>query len=367
MNFSETLILFFSFQAALLALLFSLKKERKTANRLFAIFLLVFSYNLFYNVLYWSQFDEFLLVVLSRTYYIPLSLYGALFFLYIRTIASSKKMSWKDSLHGIPFLLALAQFSPYFFLSFDTKMTLLQSPEQYQATTLGIPFFYPLLILTMAGYGIYTYIRFVRDYKNDPELSIWLRTISFSFILFTLSHIVYCSMVLLSLVALSFDYFITFFMILFIGLVCYFAFMHASIFNGNKAIENVIPFVKYKRTGLSKAFSLELKQKLLEIMENEKPYRNPEIRLDTLAEMLDISRHHTSQIINEHFSVNFFDFINTYRIREAERLLLSKKSSLSITDIAYKSGFNNRVSFYKAFRKIEGTTPSKYREHNTAS
>ena len=118
---------------------------------------------------------------------------------------------------------------------------------------------------------------------------------------------------------------------------------------------------------MSKAFSLELKAQLLILMDKEKPYRDPEIRLDGLAKMLDISRHHTSQIINEHFSMSFFDFINSYRIREAEQLLISEKSSLSITDIAYKSGFNNRVSFYKAFKKIEGTTPSKYREQYTTS
>lgn len=368
MNFSETVILFFSFQALLLALLFLLKKEGKAANRLFAAFLFLFSFNLFYNVLFWSQFDTSLLISLLGTYYIPLSLYGALFFFYIRKIITLRKASWKDGLHFIPFLLVVLQYSPYFFLSLDAKTAVVTSEiGQYQSMTLGIPYLYPFLILTMASYGLYTYFTFVRYYKDDPELSLWLKTINLTFILFTLSHVVYCTLVLFSLVQLSYDYFITFFMILFIGLVCYFAFMHASIFNGATTMEKVIPFVKYKKTGLSKAFSLELKENLLELMDKEKPYCNPDIRLDTLANMLDVSRHHASQVINEHFSVSFFDFINEYRIREAERLLTSGKTSLSINDIAYQSGFNNRVSFYKAFKKIEGTTPSKYRDHYMAS
>jgi len=218
----------------------------------------------------------------------------------------------------------------------------------------------------MVGYGLYTYRKYIGHYKNDPELSLWVKSICVLFLLFTISHAVYCTLTELSLIAISFDYFITFFMILMISLVCYFAFMYSGIFNG-APIKKIVPFIKYRRTGLSREFSLELKERLLSIMDREKPYCNPDIRLDLLAEMLDVSRHHASQVINEHFSVSFFDFINEYRITEAERLLISTKENLSITDIVYKCGFNNRVSFYKAFKKIKGTTPVAYRDHYLAS
>ncbi len=365
MNFLETLILFFSFQAILLAFLFLFKKGNKTANKFFIFFLLLFAYNLFYNVLYWSHFSRDLLLGLLYTYHIPLSLYGATFYLYIRRITTRKPLAWKDLVHILPIGYVLFQTGAYIILPLTSKIEVYET-NAFSDYIVNLPYTYPILIAIMTFYGIYTYFKFVRFYKNDPELSIWLKTISYSFILFTLSHVIYCSLTMLSLIAIEFDYFITFFMILFIGLVCYFAFIYSSIFNGT-AVEKVIPFVKYKRTGLSKEFSMELREKLLVIMDKEKPYCNPDIRLDTLAARLDISRHHASQVINEHFSVNFFDFINEYRIREAERLLTSTKTQLSITDIAFQSGFNNRVSFYKAFKKIEGTTPSAYRDHYVAS
>ncbi|MEX0289064.1 MAG: helix-turn-helix domain-containing protein, partial [Flavobacteriaceae bacterium] len=192
------------------------------------------------------------------------------------------------------------------------------------------------------------------------------KVISAVFISFTVSHIVYRALVMSGLITFEFDYFITIFMVLLIASVCYFAFVHSSVFNGTP-IKRLIPFVKYEKTGLSPEFSLEMKERLLSVMDEERPFLNPDVRLDTIAKLLDVSRHHASQIINEHFSVNFFDFINKYRIKEAQRLLTASEPTLSITDIAFQSGFNNRISFYKAFKKILGTTPSDYREHTLAS
>ncbi|WP_421808716.1 helix-turn-helix domain-containing protein [Flagellimonas sp.] len=119
---------------------------------------------------------------------------------------------------------------------------------------------------------------------------------------------------------------------------------------------------KYEKTGLSEAFSQELKEKLEDLMDTQKLYLNHELRLDDIANMLNISRHHASQVINENFNMSFYDFINTYRIEEAKNKLCNnfKKSSESISDIAYQCGFNNRVSFYKAFKKRTKITPKEF-------
>ena len=94
----------------------------------------------------------------------------------------------------------------------------------------------------------------------------------------------------------------------------------------------------------------------------EKPFLNRELRLDDLAEALQIGRHHASQVINEHFDANFFDFINLYRVEEAIRLLQEKGNELNLAEIGFLSGFNNTVSFNKAFKKNTGVTPSKFRK-----
>ena len=93
----------------------------------------------------------------------------------------------------------------------------------------------------------------------------------------------------------------------------------------------------------------------------EKLYLEPDLRLSSLSVALETTRHSTSQVINEHFSKNFFDFINQYRIAEAERLL-REEPDLSVTDVAFQSGFNNRSSFYNCFRNQFGITPVSYRK-----
>ena len=88
---------------------------------------------------------------------------------------------------------------------------------------------------------------------------------------------------------------------------------------------------------------------------------NNELRLDDLSRLMNLSRNHTSQIINEHFNLSFFDFVNRYRIREAKNtLIMLDKNELTVTQIAYDVGFNNRASFYKAFKKFTSENPSDY-------
>lgn len=94
-------------------------------------------------------------------------------------------------------------------------------------------------------------------------------------------------------------------------------------------------------------------------MEEEKVYRVNTINLDSLAEKLDTTRHNTSQVINEHFGLNFFEFINKYRIEEASEILKNKED-MSIIEVAYEVGFNNKVTFNKSFKKIHAKTPSQF-------
>ncbi|MEO1012681.1 MAG: AraC family transcriptional regulator, partial [Bacteroidota bacterium] len=163
------------------------------------------------------------------------------------------------------------------------------------------------------------------------------------------------------------DYIISFFMVALIGVTSYFGFNYYEVFHG-KSLQKVFPLIKYQKSGLSKKVLEDLKRKLLDTMENKALHLDSELKLMDVANELKISRHHASQIINECFGMSFHEYINKYRIEEAEKLLMDKNASdLNITDIAYKSGFNNRMSFYNAFKKYIGITPSEYRNQNLAS
>lgn len=122
---------------------------------------------------------------------------------------------------------------------------------------------------------------------------------------------------------------------------------------------------KQKNQVLSKKISQEefnrLNQRLIDLMEKEKPYRDPGISLESLAGQLSISRHLLSQLLNENLDKNFYQYINSYRIQEA-CIMLRENKKFSIEAIGYEVGFNSRSSFFSSFKKLKGTTPSKYRE-----
>ena len=85
------------------------------------------------------------------------------------------------------------------------------------------------------------------------------------------------------------------------------------------------------------------------------------ISLDILSEKLGTTRHNISQVINEHFDLNFFNLINKYRIQEAQQIFKKDAhSNLHIIDVAYDVGFNNKVTFNKAFKEETNLTPTQY-------
>jgi AraC-like DNA-binding protein len=119
---------------------------------------------------------------------------------------------------------------------------------------------------------------------------------------------------------------------------------------------------KYEKTLLADAIKEDYKDKLIRYMESQKPYLNPSLSLDELADKVSIPPHHLSQILNTYLNNNFFDFVNSYRIKESERLLSEQDSyRKTILEILYETGFNSKSVFNTAFKKHTGMTPTQFR------
>ena len=120
---------------------------------------------------------------------------------------------------------------------------------------------------------------------------------------------------------------------------------------------------KYESSNLQDSQKEKYIEKLQTFMANDKPHLESELTLAQLSEKINIPTHYLSQVINERLKVNFLDFINGYRIKEAqERLLDPKLSHYTILSIAYDAGFNSKSTFYSAFKKGTGMTPSQFRK-----
>jgi len=98
-------------------------------------------------------------------------------------------------------------------------------------------------------------------------------------------------------------------------------------------------------------------------MRESKPYLKTSITFESLSELLDVPPRELSATLNRHFKVNFYEFINNYRIEDAKCLLKSEAyKGKTITEIFTEVGFNSKSVFNTFFRKAEGMTPSEYRK-----
>ncbi|MCK6606430.1 MAG: AraC family transcriptional regulator [Ignavibacteriaceae bacterium] len=93
----------------------------------------------------------------------------------------------------------------------------------------------------------------------------------------------------------------------------------------------------------------------------DKVYLDPNITLGELAERLSTNRNYLLRAIQKKFNVNFVEFMNDFRVKEAIKIMNSEKGQLlTIEGIAADSGFSNRVTFAKVFRDSTGVSPSYF-------
>lgn len=106
---------------------------------------------------------------------------------------------------------------------------------------------------------------------------------------------------------------------------------------------------------------LQQKEKIAAYLEKSRTYTNPNLALNELAAQLKMPPHVLSKIINDGFGVNFFDFINGYRIQEFKKLVLDPRfKNQTFLAIAFEVGFNSKTAFNRSFKKITNQTPRDY-------
>ncbi|WP_018343247.1 helix-turn-helix transcriptional regulator [Cytophaga aurantiaca] len=129
---------------------------------------------------------------------------------------------------------------------------------------------------------------------------------------------------------------------------------------------HIIVYQKQKRIQLtikySDDFEFETKKADLKsqihtyISEN---YSNSELKAIDLANHLNVPEYKIGEILKEQVGMSFKSFLNHTRI-EAAKLYL-KNSSYSISEIAYKTGFNSPSSFNRVFKELVNQAPGEFK------
>ncbi|NGX17145.1 helix-turn-helix domain-containing protein [Wenzhouxiangella sp. XN24] len=107
-------------------------------------------------------------------------------------------------------------------------------------------------------------------------------------------------------------------------------------------------------------------ERLHAFMDADEPYLDPGLTLASLSAQVAMTPRDLSELLNRSLGVHFFDFINGYRIEKAQHLLLAEPRQ-SVLQILYAVGFNSKSSFNTAFKKHSGVTPSAFRAQQPAA
>ena len=143
---------------------------------------------------------------------------------------------------------------------------------------------------------------------------------------------------------------------LFINIMIYFG------LNQSPVLVESINEIKDSKRSLSDDLLDKYAARLSSYMDLHKPYLEPDITLIQLSDMVRIPPRSLSEVLNKALGKNFYDFINSYRIKESKRLLAEHSAaSVTVLEILYRVGYNSKSSFNAAFKKHVGMTPSQYK------
>lgn len=122
---------------------------------------------------------------------------------------------------------------------------------------------------------------------------------------------------------------------------------------------------KYQQSKLSFKDMERLKLQLDKLMLEKKPYLNNKLLKTELAELLGVNSPELARLLNENVGMNFFEYVNYYRIKEFVNLAKTEKGKqLTFYGLAQEAGFNSKTTFNKSFKKLMGVSPSVYFNKN---
>ncbi|MDV3462942.1 MULTISPECIES: helix-turn-helix domain-containing protein [Weeksellaceae] len=359
------------FIAIFIALILVTKKNKSDADFILFLWLVVIAMHLlciyFFKTYRGEKYPSF--VSLSM----PLTLvHGPFLFLYTSKKTSGKRITFYDFLHFTPlFLWFVFTFD---FYSFNTKKQI--EVFTHQGKEFDTQNIIRVIITYLSGviYYILSLLVLIKYHKKIKEHFSDIEKINFNWLLyfiiwnFLIWIFILCNQETIAYGLISF----------FIFWIGFFGFRQTDVFFEKNNYLNHQMIVnaqevtienfgnetdledKHKNRLLSEEDSKIIEEKLLEYLTIHKPYLNPELTLQQLAENIDVHSNVLSYVINTTLGKNFYDLINEYRIEEFINLYQNSYDKYTILALALDSGFNSKSAFNRNFKKIKGITPSEF-------
>ncbi len=373
-SFPDLVSILVVFISLLLATFFiTTQSENKSSNKLMAGFLFFSTIDAAPAVLMDSMYlvapGWTLLLSTTVLFKIPL------IYLYVQSVIYSDfSLKRHDLIHLLPYILITLIFVPRFYLvEYEAKMQFL---TVWFRDYLELKISYAIIHLQIFIYLIFAFLS-VRRYRNillenysDQSKFNYTWLLQFLSLLVINALIASAKNVFLFLNIIDIHQYSTIAgQLLFLFFVCWIfwkALKYPQLFKGvrsdiklTKQLVNVPSRVEETPSTQQVGEIQELKS----YMNEKKPYLDPMLTVESLAQRLEIFPRELSVLINHHLHQHFFDFVNSYRIEKAMDLISnSVDEKLTFLEVLYQVGFNSKSSFNSAFKKHTGTTPTQYRK-----
>lgn len=120
---------------------------------------------------------------------------------------------------------------------------------------------------------------------------------------------------------------------------------------------------KYATSALSKESAEVIFEKIEALIEKEKLYLNPDLRVQDVAKELGVSNHNVSQSINVTAGISFYEYVNKFRLKYFQKQLADPhKKKYTILALGMESGFNSKATINRVFKRHMGETPREYQQ-----
>ena len=367
------LLLFGGLQGLLLSLFLIRKKLYNTAYIYLLLYLGVILLQLTLKVMSKIWLMENWPVLYSASHYLPL-LYGPLVYLFVKHLLQRHSFSLKESFHFIPAILLYAAILVDYIVSSNIHFVF--NPHIRFA----------LLIISVSVYHIWAYRLWqkyrsqMEEYFSDTSASQlnWLK--QFIIVALVMALVVTTALYLLYINYPHGHQYRYGFIVLSICVYwfSYTALTKPSVFSiyeyaENKSENNLLipqlkafkPAIKYSNSCLADEQVSQILIALKKQMHDKKLFLQTNLTISQLADEINCSRHHLSQVLNDQLQKSYYDYINCLRIEEAKNLLIEPQyQQYKIASIAYDAGFNSLSTFNDVFKKHTGKTPSDYRKES---
>lgn len=290
--------------------------------------------------------------------YFTFLLLGPAIYFYCKSLLNPAfRLQSKDRLHFLPVVLELAPFLLALVAALSYTFRTISLDQALRLTDhLGSTEFY-MLIPRVVSISVYLWLswKLLADHRSKTTAAVkrWLYRFLF---IFTLLDVIYgvVTIVLVSpwsyLILEDFPYSLAY--------LVHYPIVGFMYFLTVKFMLQQIPWSNNSAT----ISGIEAKaKKLCQLMEDEKLYRDPGLKLKQLSLRSGMTEKSISFILNQHYQKGFNDFVNEYRVQEAlQKIQNDTLKQLSLEGIAFEVGFSSRSTFYRAFKKVTQKLPTDF-------